>query len=76
MMEPDQNAQSSLRRMRDSIDAAITQMLAELFRWTQVMRGLQVGHGQPAAYLKRASQQIDLLRELERDGADQNVQSA
>jgi chorismate mutase len=67
MVEPDQNAQSSVRRMRDSIDsidAEIIQMLAERFRWTQLICGLQVGHGQPAADLKRASQPIDLLRAL------------
>jgi chorismate mutase len=67
MTRSDQQALSTLREMRDSIDnidAAIIHMLAERFRCTQKVGILKAEHHLPPADPEREAQQIARLRQL------------
>ncbi|WP_210507932.1 chorismate mutase [Naasia sp. SYSU D00057] len=57
----------SLRQSIDNIDAALTHLLAERFKFTQRVGELKAVHGLPAADPDRERQQIQRLRALAED---------
>ncbi len=57
----------SLRQSIDNIDAALTHLLAERFKFTQRVGELKAAHGLPAADPERERQQVQRLRALAED---------
>ena len=54
----------SIRESIDNVDAALIHMLAERFKFTQVVGRLKAAHGLPPADLEREARQIKRLRAL------------
>ncbi|GGF29933.1 chorismate mutase [Subtercola lobariae] len=54
----------SIRESIDNVDAALIHLLAERFKFTQLVGRLKAAHGLPAADLEREARQIKRLRAL------------
>ncbi len=54
----------SIRESIDNVDAALIHLLAERFKFTQLVGRLKATHGLPAADLDREARQIKRLRAL------------
>ena len=58
------NRLQSIRESIDNVDAALIHLLAERFKFTQLVGRLKAAHGLPAADLDREARQIKRLRAL------------